>query len=97
MGRIEFGKALGEEYGKPVFAADHVKGHLYSFLLGNPRGLKSLFPMAALVVSGGHTILFLLESLSSVKKLGETRMMPPARLLIREHGCLGFLTGRPGT
>ncbi len=70
---IEFGKALGEEYGKPVFAADHVKGHLYSFLLGNPRGLKSLFPMAALVVSGGHTILFLLESLSSVKKLGETR------------------------
>jgi len=70
---IEFARALGERTGKKVFAADHVKGHLYSFLLSNPKDMESLFPMAALVASGGHTILFLLENLSSIKKLGETR------------------------
>lgn len=70
---IGFAEELGKKTGKKVFAADHVKGHLYSFLLSNPRNIKSLFPMIALVVSGGHTILFLLDGLVSVKKLGETR------------------------
>jgi N6-L-threonylcarbamoyladenine synthase len=70
---IEFAKRLKKLTGKKLFAADHIKGHLYSFLLSNPRNLKNLFPMIALVVSGGHTILFLLESVGSVKKLGETR------------------------
>jgi N6-L-threonylcarbamoyladenine synthase len=70
---IEFAKHLKKVTGKKLFAADHIKGHLYSFLLSNPRNLKGLFPMIALVVSGGHTILFLLESIDSVKKLGETR------------------------
>lgn len=70
---IEFARTLGEKTGKHVFPADHIKGHLYSFLLSNPKNLKNLFPMVALVASGGHTILFLLESLGSIKKLGETR------------------------
>lgn len=70
---IEFARALGEKTGKSIFAANHIMGHLYSFLLENPKNFKSLFPMVSLVVSGGHTILFLLKSLDSVKKIGETR------------------------
>lgn len=70
---IEFAKNLSKETGKKVFAANHIKGHLYSFLLSNPRSLEELFPMVALVVSGGHTILFLLDDVGSIKKLGETR------------------------
>jgi N6-L-threonylcarbamoyladenine synthase len=70
---VEFAKNLRKTTNKKIFPADHIKGHLYSFLLSNPRNFKNLFPMIALVVSGGHTILFLLESIGSVKKLGETR------------------------
>jgi len=70
---IEFAKKLGEKTGKKVFAANHIKGHLYSFLLSNPRNLKNMFPLVALVASGGHTILFLLENINSITKLGETR------------------------
>jgi len=70
---IEFAKELGSKINKKVFAANHIKGHLYSFLLSNPRNIKNLFPMIALVASGGHTILFLLENISTIVKLGETR------------------------
>ena len=70
---IEFAKELGEKTDKKVFAANHIKGHLYSFLLSNPRNLKNMFPLVALVASGGHTILFLLEDISTIIKLGETR------------------------
>ncbi|MFA5052713.1 MAG: tRNA (adenosine(37)-N6)-threonylcarbamoyltransferase complex transferase subunit TsaD [Parcubacteria group bacterium] len=70
---IEFARALGKETGRHVFAANHIKGHLYSFLLSNPKKYKKLFPMIALVVSGGHTILFKLDNLGAVKKIGETR------------------------
>jgi N6-L-threonylcarbamoyladenine synthase len=34
---------------------------------------RKLFPAVALVVSGGHTILLLMQSLTKWKKLGETR------------------------
>jgi len=35
--------------------------------------IQSIFPAVALIVSGGHTILLLLKSLTNWKKLGETR------------------------
>ena len=70
---IEFAKELGKRTNKKVFAANHIKGHLYSFLLSNPRNLKNMFPLVALVASGGHTILFLLENIGTIIKLGETR------------------------
>lgn len=60
---------------------NHLEGHLYSFLLAqktaNPKSKilksKSLFPAIALIVSGGHTILLLMKSMTKWKKLGETR------------------------
>jgi len=70
---IEFAKELGEKTGKKVFAGNHIKGHLFSFLLSNPKKIDSLFPSVALIVSGGHTILLLLDSVVRYRKLGETR------------------------
>ncbi len=70
---VAFAKQLGDETGKKVYAANHISGHLYSFLLSSPKNIDSLFPMVALVASGGHTILFLVENISTFKKLGETR------------------------
>ncbi len=59
-----------------LIGVSHLDGHLYSFLLG-PKSYKlkakSLFPSIALIISGGHTILLLMENLTHYKKLGETR------------------------
>ncbi len=73
---IGFAKKIGEELNVPVVGANHMEGHLYSFLLEreeNSQNLKFEFPGIALVVSGGHTMLLLMKSLTSWKNLGETR------------------------
>ncbi len=85
---INFAKNLAEKYKKLLIGANHLEGHLYSFLLPQkshkfptkadpPRAEKvkshtSIFPAIALIVSGGHTILLHMESFSKWKKLGET-------------------------
>ncbi len=67
---------------KPLLVgANHLEGHLYSFLLPKKTvktkfqipNSKFLFPAISLLVSGGHTILLLVKDLAHWKKLGETR------------------------
>jgi len=55
--------------------ANHLEGHLYSFLLSQKKATaeKNVFPAIALIVSGGHTILLKLDSFTKWKRLGETR------------------------
>jgi N6-L-threonylcarbamoyladenine synthase len=67
---IEFAKSLAKKYKKKLLGANHMEGHLYSFLLENE---KIKFPAIALLVSGGHTMILLMKSLTEWKKLGETR------------------------
>ncbi len=71
---IEFAKELKKNvFPKvPLLGANHLEGHLYSFLLSKKTPSK-IFPAVALIVSGGHTILLKMESLVKWKKLGETR------------------------
>ncbi|MDI6717504.1 MAG: tRNA (adenosine(37)-N6)-threonylcarbamoyltransferase complex transferase subunit TsaD [Patescibacteria group bacterium] len=58
-----------------LLGVSHLDGHLYSFLL-TPKIYKlktnQIFPLIALLVSGGHTTLLLMKDLKTVKKLGET-------------------------
>lgn len=58
-----------------LVGANHLEGHLYSFLLDEdrPENLKDVFPAVQLVVSGGHTILVYMKDMGSWEKLGETR------------------------
>ncbi|MDP2696181.1 MAG: tRNA (adenosine(37)-N6)-threonylcarbamoyltransferase complex transferase subunit TsaD [bacterium] len=77
---IEFAKILAKELKKPLIGVNHMEGHLYSSLLSqtskarSARKTKKLsFPAIALVVSGGHTILLHMKSLTKWKNLGETR------------------------
>jgi N6-L-threonylcarbamoyladenine synthase len=71
---IEFAKRLAADHGKPLIGANHLEGHLYSFLLPKTRrqGTGRIFPAIALIVSGGHTILLKMDDLAHWKKLGET-------------------------
>lgn len=77
---IIFAKELVKKYKKTIVGVNHLEGHLYSFLLTAQHSnilknirMSNLFPAIALIVSGGHTILLKMESLTKWKKLGETR------------------------
>ena len=78
---IEFAKKLAHEHKKPLVGANHLEGHLYSFLLPSRSSKayasallpKKIFPAIALIVSGGHSILLLMDSFSTWTRLGETR------------------------
>jgi len=63
-------KALAISLGKPLYAVNHLVGHVGADLLdGEPLQL----PTIALLVSGGHTSLLLVRSLTDdVELLGET-------------------------
>jgi len=58
---ISYAKALAFALDKPLIAVNHLEGHIHAVLLEErQKGNHSLqFPVLALVVSGGHTHLYL--------------------------------------
>jgi tRNA N6-adenosine threonylcarbamoyltransferase len=86
---LVYGKALALSLRKPLVGVHHLEGHIHAVLLQNAMERqegKSVptadFPNITLVVSGGHTILFRVDSEVSseggsppfsYKRLGQTR------------------------
>jgi N6-L-threonylcarbamoyladenine synthase len=65
-------KALAVSLGKPLYAVNHLVGHIAADLLDAEAGPIE-YPTVALLVSGGHTSLLLVRDLTSdVELLGET-------------------------
>jgi len=60
---ISYAKALAFALDKPLIAVNHLEGHIHAVLLEErQKGNRELkFPVLALVVSGGHTHLYLAE------------------------------------
>jgi N6-L-threonylcarbamoyladenine synthase len=60
---ISYAKALAFALEKPLIAVNHLEGHIHAVLLEErQKGNRELrFPVLALVVSGGHTHLYLAE------------------------------------
>src|SRR3984957_15696883 len=64
---ISYAKALAFALEKPLIAVNHLEGHIHAVLLeerqkgGFGAGQPLNFPVLALVVSGGHTHLYLAE------------------------------------
>jgi len=67
---VETAKTIAYVTGKPIIPVNHIFAHFYANWLN-----KKLpqFPAVALVVSGGHTELFLIASHNKFKWLGGTR------------------------
>ncbi|MFZ5775513.1 MAG: tRNA (adenosine(37)-N6)-threonylcarbamoyltransferase complex transferase subunit TsaD [Thermodesulfobacteriota bacterium] len=67
---LSFAKATAAVRSIPCVGVDHIAGHLLSPLLGTER---PDFPYVALVVSGGHSSIFLVEGPLAMRPLGRTR------------------------
>jgi N6-L-threonylcarbamoyladenine synthase len=61
-------RTMAETLGLPLVAVDHVYAHIYG---AAPEQMR--FPLLALVVSGGHSTIYLLKSHTEHEILGETR------------------------
>lgn len=66
---LSFARALAYAWKKPVYGADHLEAHIYAAFLEHDIP----FPYISLLVSGGHTSLFLVNSWSEARCLGATR------------------------
>lgn len=75
---ISYAKALAFALDKPLIAVNHLEGHIHAVLLEErQKGNRELrFPVLALVVSGGHTHLYLAQKRGeswSYENIGHTR------------------------
>lgn len=88
---LSFAKGLAYFLGKPLFGVDHLEGHIEAAFLED-RNIG--FPALALLVSGGHTALYLLEKRLSCRLLGRTRDDAAGEALDKIAKFLGL--GYPG-
>lgn len=65
---IECAKVLSFIYNKPLIAVNHIAGHIYANALNN----KMIYPLLALIVSGGHTNLILMKKDFKFEVIGKT-------------------------
>ncbi|HVF55949.1 MAG TPA: tRNA (adenosine(37)-N6)-threonylcarbamoyltransferase complex transferase subunit TsaD [Pyrinomonadaceae bacterium] len=67
---LSYAKGMAYALGKPLVGVNHIEGHIYSVVFENP---PIQYPAFALVVSGGHTNLFLVPAPGKYKVLARTR------------------------
>jgi N6-L-threonylcarbamoyladenine synthase len=78
---VSAAKAMAYALGKPLVPVDHLSGHLHSIFIEGQPGCDALsrdhLPLLALLVSGGHTNLYLIRELPpaalGAEKLSESR------------------------
>ena len=96
---ISYAKALAFALDKPLIAVNHLEGHIHAVLLEEKqKGNRELqFPVLALVVSGGHTHLYLAaksEHSWTYENIGHTRDDAAGEAFDKAAKLLGL--GYPG-
>jgi N6-L-threonylcarbamoyladenine synthase len=66
---ICFAKGLSQGLSIPIIAINHLEAHIFANFIADP---ELEFPFICLLVSGGHTQLWLIENINEYKLLGET-------------------------
>ncbi len=67
---VNFAKSLAYAQGIPLVAVNHIKAHIAAAYLEYPQ-LKA--PFTALVVSGGHTAFYSVDTPTDLREIGGTR------------------------
>lgn len=83
-------KAIAFSKKKPLVGVNHLMGHLFSPYLER----EVQFPFLGLVVSGGHTSLYLVEDYLKIRLLGQTRDDAAGEAFDKVSKLLGL--GYPG-
>lgn len=84
---VETAKTMAMITGKPLIPVNHVLAHMYANFIGNTH---IAFPAISLVVSGGHTELFLMTSPKELKWLGGTLDDAAGEAFDKTARLLGF-------
>jgi N6-L-threonylcarbamoyladenine synthase len=72
---VNFAKALAWVHDRPLVGVNHLEGHIYAAWLRDPGEAERpdpVFPLVALVVSGGHTFLVEMRDHLTYRLLGST-------------------------
>ena len=75
---INFAKALALVWNVPIIPANHMEGHILSALISKEKDATYrvqdiAFPALALLISGGHTELVVMEDWRKYRIIGQTR------------------------
>ena len=90
---VAFARGLACSLGADLYGVNHLEGHLYSPFLGRP--LEQIpFPQLGLIVSGGSTLLYLVEGFGKQSIVGETLDDAAGELFDKVSHHLGY--GYPG-
>lgn len=66
---LTIGKGIAYSLAKEFVPVNHIEGHIFSGFLMKE---KPVYPFLCLVVSGGHTLLLIVESANKIRLLGST-------------------------
>ena len=94
---INFARGLALGLDVPLFGLNHLAGHVMSPFIpdnGDKEVPDPEFPHLALLVSGGHTELYDVRSLTDIRLLGQTQDDAVGELLDKVSAMLGY--GYPG-
>ena len=72
---LNYAKGISQINGLPLVGVNHFLAHIYGAFLDSPPDIfadESLYPLLALVVSGGHTSLMLIDKEGKARQLGCT-------------------------
>jgi N6-L-threonylcarbamoyladenine synthase len=87
---INFAKGLSWSLNKPIVYINHIYAHIYSAFINNSID----FPVLALVISGGHTLLYKLNNFQDIILIGRTVDDAAGEALDKGAKLLGL--GYPG-
>jgi len=69
---ITFAEKLAKEWAKPLYAINHMEGHLISSLAQGGKLAEVKLPVLALLISGGHTEFILMKNWFEYALIGQT-------------------------
>ena len=87
-------KALAYTWSLPLVGVNHIHAHIYGGIMSLPPDTETPFPVVSLVVSGGHTSLFLTRSPIEHEPLGATTDDAAGEAFDKVANVLGL--GYPG-
>ncbi|MFO0704307.1 MAG: tRNA (adenosine(37)-N6)-threonylcarbamoyltransferase complex transferase subunit TsaD [Patescibacteria group bacterium] len=90
-------KQLALKHNLPLYAVNHMEGHMYSPFVQNSNGnpdIKIEYPFLSLLISGGHTMIVNVKENGIYEILGETQDDAAGEALDKAAKMLGL--GYPG-